>query len=109
MPVRAVEFVRQHGYPGPVFNDFNWGGYLIWSLRMPVTIDGRQNVYGDQRMDRSVATWGGQPDWSSDPDLSSARRVIGPIGAPLIQLLSRDSRYQLVYKDKLAAVFTRRG
>jgi hypothetical protein len=81
MPVRAVEFVRQHGYPGPVFNDFNWGGYLIWSLRMPVTIDGRQNVYGDQRMDRSVATWGAsrigrQTPISPRPVWSSARSVL---------------------------------
>lgn len=107
MPVRAVDFVRQRGYPGPLFNDFNWGGFLIWKLRMPVVIDGRQNVYGDQRMDRSVATWSGQTDWASDPDLISARLVIGPVHIPLTQLLRRDSRYQLVYEDKIAAVFIR--
>jgi hypothetical protein len=59
-------------------------------------------------MDRSVATWGGAPDWASDPDLTSARLVIGPVRTPLVQLLRRDSHYQLVYEDRLAAVFTRR-
>jgi hypothetical protein len=108
MPVRAVDFVRQHGYRGPLFNEFNWGGFLIWDLRIPVAIDGRQNVYGDQRMDRSVATWGGQPDWASDPDLTSSRLVIGPVHTPLTQLLRRDSHYQLVYEDKIAAIFTAR-
>jgi hypothetical protein len=108
MPVRAVNNILQNHYQGTLFNDFNWGGYLIWNLRMPVTIDGRQNVYGDQRMDRSVATWSGQPDWAADPDLVSAGIVIGPVHSPLTQLLRQDTRFQLAYEDKLAAVFTAR-
>jgi hypothetical protein len=105
MPVRAVESIRTNGYAGPLYNDFNWGGYLIWALRMPVNIDGRTNLYGNERMDRSIATWGAQPDWASDPELKSAGLVIGPVTAPLTQLLRMDSHYKLVYEDKLAAVF----
>ena len=56
-------------------------------------------------MDRSIATWGAQPDWASDPELKSAGLVIGPVTAPLTQLLRMDSHYKLVYEDKLAAVF----
>ena len=107
-PCRAVEAVRAKGYAGPLYNDFNWGGYLIWALRMPVSIDGRQNLYGDQRIDRSVATWSAQPDWASDAQLMSAGVVIGPVKAPLTQVLRMDSRFQLVYEDKLAAVFAAR-
>ena len=105
MPVRAVDAIRTNGYAGPLYNDFNWGGYLIWALRMPVIIDGRTNLYGNERMDRSIATWGGQPDWTSDPELKSAGLIIGPVTAPLTQLLRMDSHYKLVYEDKLAAVF----
>jgi hypothetical protein len=105
MPIQAVEAIQQKGYSGPLFNDFNWGGYLIWNLRMPVSIDGRQNLYGDPRMDRSVATWNGTPDWASDPELRSAGLVIGPTGAPLSQLLKSDPHFQLAYSDKVATVF----
>jgi hypothetical protein len=108
LPVRAVEVVKQRGYAGPLFNDFSWGGYLIWNLRLPVSIDGRQNLYGDERMDRSVATWTGQPDWASDPQLAGAGLVIGPTGAPLTQLLRLDPRFHLAYEDKVAAVFIAR-
>jgi hypothetical protein len=108
LPVGAVYFIRAHGYSGPLFNDFNWGGYLIWNLRMPVSIDGRQNVYGDQRIDRSIATWGGAPDWHSDPELQSAGLVVGPNNAPLTQLLRTDPHFQLAYHDKVAAVFVAR-
>jgi hypothetical protein len=107
-PVQAVETIRANGYTGPLYNDFNWGGYLIYALRMPVAIDGRQNLYGDQRIDRSVATWNGAPDWDTDPALTSAGIVIGPVKAPLTQLLRMDAHFKLAYEDKLAAVFVAR-
>jgi len=107
-----VEAVRAKGYAdtlhGPVFNDFNWGGYMIWALRMPVSIDGRAAFYGDQRLDRSTATWNAEPDWASDTQLTSAGLVIGPVKAALMQVLRMDPRYQLVYEDKVAAVFVQR-
>lgn len=108
LPANAVEAIRAHNYPGPLFNDFNWGGYLIWSLRMPVSLDGRAAFYGDAAIDRSIATWGGQPDWASDPQLKSAGVVIGPAKSPLVQLLRTDQHFQLAYEDKLAAVFVPR-
>lgn len=109
MPVHAVEFVKERGYPGPLFNDYNWGGYLIWRLGQPVAIDGRAGLYGDSSISRSLETWGGGPQWASDPQLQSARLVIAPIHDALTQLLRVDARFQLVYQDKVAAVFIRRS
>lgn len=108
MPVQAVEAIRAHHYAGPVFNDYGWGGFLIWNLRQPVTIDGRAALYGDQRIQRNDATWGGRPDWASNPDLASAGVVIGPADDALMQLLRTDKRFQLAYHDKIAAVFVSR-
>jgi hypothetical protein len=108
LPVQAVQAVRAKGYAGPLYNTFDWGGYLIWALRMPVSIDGRAAFYGDQRIDRSVATWSAQPDWASDAQLMKAGVVIGPVKAPLTQVLRMDPRFQLAYEDKVAAVFVRR-
>lgn len=109
LPVHAVEFVQSHHYSGPVYNDYAWGGYLIWSLRQPVSIDGRAALYGDQRMDRSASTWHGEPNWNSDPALQAAGVVIAPIKVPLTQLLRSDSHFQLAYEDKVAAVFIPRN
>ena len=107
MPVHAVDTVRARGYAGPLFNDFNWGGYLIWSLRLPVSIDGRAALHGDDRINRSIATWDAHPDWATDPQLTSAALVIGPVNAPLTQLLRIDPHFDLVFDDKLATVFVR--
>jgi len=46
-PRLAVEYLRAHPVPGPMFNDQFWGGYLIWAFqgRRPVFIDGRCDAY----------------------------------------------------------------
>ena len=107
-PVGAVNAIWANGYAGPLYNDFNWGGYLIWALRMPVSLDGRAAFYGDKAIDRSVATWNGEPDWASDPALTAAGLVIGPVKSALVQLLRMDPRFKLVFEDKVAAVFVAR-
>ncbi len=108
LPVRAVQFVKAQGYAGSVYNDYAWGGYLIWALREPVSLDGRAALHGDERIDRSVATWGGQPAWDHDPELRSARLVVGATKTPLVQLLRLVPAFRLVYEDQTAAVFVRR-
>jgi hypothetical protein len=107
-PVRAVQFVRDQQYAGPLFNNFDWGGYLIWGLpHLPVSIDNRMNVHGDLRIERSLATWAGTKEWSSDSELITARLVVAEIWRPLVSLLRADPRFRLVYEDSTAAVFVR--
>ena len=108
MPVKAAEVVKERGYAGPLYNDYNWGGYLMWSLRMPVNIDGRGSLYGDKAIDSSASTWTATPGWASDPQLQSANIVIGPGRMPLSQVLRMDPHWQLAYEDKDAAVFIRK-
>jgi hypothetical protein len=108
LPVHAVEFVKEKGLKGPLFNDYGWGGYLIWDPAMPVSIDGRTNVHGDERIDRSVQTWGGAKDWDSDPELVAANLVIAPVNTALVQLLRTDAKFELVYEDKISVVFVAR-
>jgi hypothetical protein len=105
-PVRAVHFVKSAGYSGRLYNTLDWGGYLIWSLpEIPVAMDGRTNLHGDERIARSIATWSGRPGWDSDPELMQANVVIADATRPLTSLLRTDSRFELVYEDATALVF----
>jgi hypothetical protein len=105
-PVAAVKFINEQNYSGPLYNHFNWGGYLIWTLpRLSVSMDGRTNLQGDQRIERSVKTWSGLRGWESDPELMKARLVIGGTDQALINLMRTDSRFKLVYEDAIAVVF----
>jgi hypothetical protein len=108
-PAEAVRAVQEGGYPGPLFNDFNWGGYLIWALpELPVCLDGRTNLHGDERIERLGRTWAGLPGWQEDPDLAAAGVVIAPAESPLAELLRRDERFDRVHKDEVAWVYVRR-
>jgi hypothetical protein len=104
-PVKAVAAIQAGHYAGPLYNSFDWGGYLIWALRMPVSMDGRAAFYGDEAINRSVVTWNAQPNWNTDPLLTKAGVVIGSPKDSLTQLLRLDRKYKLVYEDKVAAVF----
>ncbi|HEV8429620.1 MAG TPA: hypothetical protein VGQ41_17090 [Pyrinomonadaceae bacterium] len=107
-PVGAVQFIRDHNFDGPLYNSFDWGGYLIWKLpNLPVSIDGRSNIHDADRIRSMVRTWEGAHDWSSDPELSTARLVVAPRDKPLTQLLRLDSRFVSVYEDNVAVVFVR--
>ncbi|HLW81385.1 MAG TPA: hypothetical protein VKS20_05025 [Candidatus Acidoferrales bacterium] len=46
-PVGAVNYIRQHSVPEPMFNAYNFGGYLVWSLDpgRQVYVDGRSELY----------------------------------------------------------------
>lgn len=106
MPAQAVKVIQEKNYSGPLYNTFDWGAYLTWKLHIPASIDGRTIIDGDNRLQRSYNTWNGAPDWASDPGLQQAALVVGPVRAPLTQLLRMDPQFHLVYEDSLAVVFT---
>ena len=109
-PVDAVAFIREKRLPGPIYNHFNWGGYLIWALpEIPVSMDGRTNLHGDARISRAVDTWLGKNGWESDPELAKSRLVISHPKQVLAALLRADERFRLVYEDKTALVFIAKG
>jgi hypothetical protein len=110
-PARAAAAVEKRGCTGPLYNDYDWGGYLIWRLPgLPVALDGRANLHGDERILRSVDTWKGKRGWESDPELAAAGVVIAPVDAPLASLLRLDRRrFELVHEDAVSAVFVARN
>jgi hypothetical protein len=108
-PVEAAAVVAARGDDGPLFNDFNWGGFLIWELpQRPVALDGRTNLHGDECILRSINTWTAGPGWRDDPDLAEAGVVVAAVQSPLGCVLSLDGRFQLVHEDAVARVFVRK-
>ncbi len=108
-PVKAVEFIREQRLPGPLFNTFDWGGYLIWALpERPVSMDGRTNLYGEERLIRSMDTWSAEPGWENDPDLQKSHLIIAPkkrSGKELAEALKSSPRWLVKYEDDTAVVF----
>lgn len=45
-PVEATRFIQQHHLPGPILNNYDFGGYLIWAApEYPVFVDGRADIF----------------------------------------------------------------
>ncbi|HEY6444550.1 MAG TPA: hypothetical protein VIY66_14535 [Candidatus Acidoferrales bacterium] len=107
-PVNAVEYLRQHPVAGPMFNDYGFGGYLLWSGRK-VFIDGRGDVYerGGVLSDYLHITM-------LEPGALTVLRNYGiqscllDRNAPLATVLAALPDWQRVYADDTAVVFVRR-
>lgn len=111
-PVAAVDQILRAGYRGPIYDDYGWGGYLLYRLGPdhPVAIDNRSNLHGDERMRRFIGVWTGQIDWAADPELARASIIIGKTEYSLAQSLRHDARspFRLVYEDDVAVVYVRK-
>jgi hypothetical protein len=108
-PVNAVNFLRQHPQPGPLYNNLGWGGFLMWYMPdYPVAIDGRNDLYGDELDQLFYASQNGDAGYATDPYLNEAGVVILAADLPLAKMLTADPRFQLIYRDSLAVVFARR-
>jgi hypothetical protein len=105
-PESAARFIEQHHLAGPLYNDFNDGGFLIWRLPgLPVAIDGRTNVHGDDRVAHSSAVWSGKPGWDSDPELLRANIIVAAHDSTFAALLRLDPRFKIVFEDVQTVVF----
>lgn len=112
-PVDAVNFVRKNPLPGPLYNSFDWGGFLIWYMpQYPVAIDGRNDLYGDELDARFFSTEGADPSYAQDPYLNAAGLVLLRRNVALSNMLAMDRRFRVVYRDELSVIFVpsdRRG
>jgi hypothetical protein len=110
-PRAAVNFIDSAKVPGPIYNRYGWGGYLIRRLHgeYPVYIDGRADVYGDKFMYEAFNTYDGGTGWFEPLDRLSIRTVLIAPDVPLASLLRNDEQWQKVYEDDQAVIFTRSG
>ncbi len=105
-PVDALNFLRRNPQPGPLYNNLDWGGFLMWYMPdNPVAIDGRNDLYGDDLDRLFYDTEMGRPSYATDPYLNQAGVVLLEKRLPLAQLLASDPRFTLIYQDELSVVF----
>jgi len=106
-PLDAARYMHEQQPPGPLFNNLNWGGFLIGALpEYPVSMDGRNDLYGDDLMQREVETLRGV-DWGDDPAIAKANVILLPAQLPLTRELQQSPQFKMIYADKMAMVFIR--
>jgi len=108
-PVAAVEFLKSQRLPGPIYNRYGWGGYLIYQLypEYRVYIDGRADVYGDAFFTEAMQMYDGVGNWKEPLDRYGIQTVIIDTNVALSTLLRSDNEWSKVYEDNQAVIFTR--
>ena len=110
LPVDAVAYLEEHRPPGPLFNSYNWGGYLIWAARdYPVYVDGRTDLYGDELLRTYLKIYFAQSGWEDALADTGANTVLIETGSPLAQVLALSEGWQRAYTDEMASIYVWEG
>lgn len=109
VPNEAVTKLLTCGSPAPVWNDFNWGSYLIWRSdgKFTTSIDSRSEaLYSlDAFVDYLIVTRG-QVGYEDIVEQSPAQySLMSTTAAPLADLPG----WQTVYRDNIAVLGVRDG
>jgi hypothetical protein len=109
MPVGAVDYIRTAHPPGPMFNSYNWGGYLVWALvpGYPVYIDGRTDLYGDAFLSQYMRVVYGEDEWRAVLARDNIRLVVIESASPLARKLNHEPGWRRGYSDAISSVFRR--
>jgi hypothetical protein len=108
LPVEATTYLEEHRPPGPLFNSYNWGGYLIWQARdYPVYVDGRTDLYDDELLRVYLAIYYARPGWDERLDEAGINVVLVEPPSPLAKLLAVREDWQQAYADDVASLFVR--
>ena len=106
-PVAAVDFMEEAGLAdGRLYNTYEWGGYLIWR-RIPVFIDGRTELYGNEFFLYYLQTIRVAENWQQPLDEQEVDLVLLRRSSALATVLQVSPTWQEVYSDDLAHIFVR--
>jgi hypothetical protein len=117
MPVEAVNYLQQHGVPGPLLSPDSWGGYLIYRLdtfRMDkdgippdrrVIIDDRHDLYGETFLKSYLKMMHVERHWQDFLREHEPSCVLLPRDAALANVLLETRQWKPIYSDETAIAF----
>jgi hypothetical protein len=120
-PVQASDFISSHKLAGNMYNDYTWGGYLIWRLgpERKVFIDGRALYEYVHALWVSIGaadtrSYGGLPFWKTVLTNYNVRYIVIPFYdqftgemMPLVTALLRDKDWVPVFISTNSVVFVK--
>ena len=109
-PVQAVRYLDQHPIPGHMFNEYFFGGYMVWTLapQHQVFIDGRGDVYERAGVFSAyMDVIDIKPDALAVLQSYQINSCLIYQNAPLATLLAASPNWKRIYKDRLSAIFVR--
>ncbi|HEY6872536.1 MAG TPA: hypothetical protein VI298_07425 [Geobacteraceae bacterium] len=108
-PVAAVEFLKREPIKGNMFDNDEFGDYIIYaaSPQYKVFFDGRSDMYGSARLKEYNKVVGFDNGWEDVLNKYQMRWIIYNANSALSRFLLKDDGWRLIYADKVAHIFVR--
>lgn len=107
-PVAAVQFLLIEPLQGNMFNDYEFGDYVIYRAypKYKVFIDGRADMYGERFREYFKIDML-EPGWENILDKHNVNFIFFQNDAMLSKFLLHDKRWHLIYADRVANIFVK--
>ena len=106
-PVGAVAWIQANHPGGNLFNSYNWGGYLLWTLRdYPVFVDGRTDLYSDEIINQWLQVVNAEDGWQTELNKWDINLILIEPNWPIVKVLPY-SGWKILYQDSTSMVFGR--
>ena len=111
-PYEAVLYMKKNGVPNHLFNNYNWGGYLIWMFPgKRFFIDGRMDnffVEGKPFIKQYWEIVTLKSGWEEKLTDYKINAVLGPPDEwPLIEVLALKNEWSVAFKDEKSILLVR--
>jgi hypothetical protein len=104
-PVEAVSWLESNPQSGHVFNEFDWGGYMLLNLwpQYPIFMDGHTHIYGEKltREYEQVITLSN--NWESILDKYQITWAIVRAQSSIAKALENNG-WDILYQDKTTVI-----
>ncbi len=114
----AAEFIRQENITGPIFNNYDFGGYLIFNLpaKEKVFVDNRPEAYPDSFFSKVYKPMQENQDVFKKVDegynfnaVVFYRNDITPWGMNFLKMIKSDPNWAPVYSDNYAVIYLKKN
>lgn len=113
-PAKLSEFMKAQKVPGPIYNYYSWGGFLIWSLSpdYKVFVDGR--ALDEKVLIQADAIMRARGDWQGLLDSYGVNSIVIPVVVketgevvPLAMALYKSPAWALIFLNENSALYVR--
>ena len=109
-PVGAVRRAREAGLEGRLFNQFIWGGYILYAWpEQRVFIDGQTDFYGEELTREYGEVISVGKTWRERLASRRISLILAPTGSPLGAQVIREENWRTWHIDSTATLFVRVG
>lgn len=109
-PIAAAEFLEQESIKGNMFNEYEFGDYIIYRNypKYTVFIDGRADMYGVELFKEYFKVLNFETGWEEIIKKYNINWIIFNSNSPFSRYLIQNNNWHLIYADKVANIFVKK-